>query len=482
MTTSRLHMALQTSALALLLMVSGCDRTSPDGAAGTGAATDHAAEAIASNRVSIPAAVRANLGITFATAQRRTVENTLRAPGRFEYMPTAMREYRTMLPGRVDLLVDQFEHVRKGTPLYWLDAPEWRQMQQSIAAAQSSVTRQEATAATFGPLMAAHRRHEQRLQESVDVWTARLERLDALREAGGGRMSEYTAARAAITTAQAELAGVQEKTARLDAAKLGNEAALKASIAEMELAIDAAASLLGVDAAALAAPASDGAAPLWRSTDRIEVRATEAGVVESIALTNGAWADAQANVLAVVQPDRLRFHATGLQSDLGVLRDGLQATIVPPTPTATGTAVPMDSVMHGTLALGLSGDPDERTIDLYVTPDELSPWARAGVSAQLEIVTHGSTAQELAIPLAAVQRDGLMPVIFRRAPDNANEAIRIEADLGLDDGRWVTVLSGLRDGDEVVLDGGFQLMLATSGSIQKGGHFHSDGTFHEGDH
>ena len=58
----------------------------------------------------------------------------------------------------------------------------------------------------------------------------------------------------------------------------------------------------------------------------------------------------------------------------------------------------------------------------------------------------------------------------------------MEADLGLNDGRWVAVLSGLTDGDEVVLDGGFQLMLATSGSIQKGGHFHSDGTFHEGYH
>jgi multidrug efflux pump subunit AcrA (membrane-fusion protein) len=104
------------------------------------------------------------------------------------------------------------------------------------------------------------------------------------------------------------------------------------------------------------------------------------------------------------------------------------------------------------------------------------------VSAQLEIVTKSTAAQELAIPLAAVQRDGLTPVIFRRAPDNPNEAIRMEADLGMDDGRWVAVLSGLRDGDEVVLDGGFQLMLATSGSIQKGGHFHSDGTFHEGEH
>ena len=91
-------------------------------------------------------------------------------------------------------------------------------------------------------------------------------------------------------------------------------------------------------------------------------------------------------------------------------------------------------------------------------------------------------APELAIPIAAVQRDGLSPIIFRRDPNNPNESIRMEADLGLDDGRWIAILSGLADGDEVVLDGGFQLMLATSGSIQQGGHFHSDGTFHEGEH
>jgi multidrug efflux pump subunit AcrA (membrane-fusion protein) len=115
-------------------------------------------------------------------------------------------------------------------------------------------------------------------------------------------------------------------------------------------------------------------------------------------------------------------------------------------------------------------------------PNQLAPWARPGVSAQLEIVIEGTAPSELAIPLASVQRDGLKPIIFLRAADNPNEAIRMDADLGLEDGRWIAVLSGLRDGDEVVLDGGFQLMLATSGSIQKGGHFHSDGTFHEGEH
>jgi hypothetical protein len=40
----------------------------------------------------------------------------------------------------------------------------------------------------------------------------------------------------------------------------------------------------------------------------------------------------------------------------------------------------------------------------------------------------------------------------------------------------------VREGDEIVVGGNYQLMLATSGSAPKGGHFHSDGTFHEGEH
>jgi hypothetical protein len=82
-------------------------------------------------------------------------------------------------------------------------------------------------------------------------------------------------------------------------------------------------------------------------------------------------------------------------------------------------------------------------------------------------------------------RDGLTPVIFRRDPDDPNVAIKINADLGINDGRWVVVESGLGDGDEVVLDGAYQLMLASSannGGTTRGGHFHADGTFHAEDH
>jgi hypothetical protein len=97
------------------------------------------------------------------------------------------------------------------------------------------------------------------------------------------------------------------------------------------------------------------------------------------------------------------------------------------------------------------------------------------------VVTNGSGGEELAIPLRCVARDGARAIIFRRDPANPDKAIRMEADLGLDDGRWVVIRSGVAEGNEIVLDGVYQLMVATSGTITKGGHFHPDGTFHEGE-
>ncbi len=462
----------------------GCGTRGSDQAQQTQNATSDEKTAAPSNRIAIPPAVRSNLGITFAQAERRRIENTLRAPGKFEYLPTATREYRTMLSGRIELLVTQFEVVEIGTPLYRIDSPKWREIQQSIAEADSAVIQSKTTLATFDPLFAAHERHETSLKKSVDLWQARVRKLEKLRAAGGGTMTELTAARAELATAEAELAELEETDAQLEASQAQTNGQLKAAEAQFEFSIDTAASLLGQTKAALVAPTSQevNALPLWRTIRTIEVHSLTAGVVASIDLTNGAWADEQTKVLTVVQPTRLRFHASGLQTDLGVLRDGLEARIVPPTPTATGTSVPYDSTMTGILKLGLTGDPNERTIDLYVTPEQLAPWARSGVSAQLEIVTDATTAPELSIPLASIQRDGMTPVIFRRDPNDPNVAIRLEADIGIDDGRWVTVLSGLKDGDEVVLDGGFQLLLASSSTIQQGGHFHADGTFHEGEH
>jgi multidrug efflux pump subunit AcrA (membrane-fusion protein) len=460
--------------LALILLVLGAcgeeaGEDAPDQAGHVEAAS------APTNRVEVPAAVRQNLGITFAGVERRAVARTIRSPGRFELLPSARREYHAPLDGRVELLVEQMERVDAGTPLYRLDSREWRQLQLEIADAEAAVLRAEAERESSGPLLEAHARHRESLEESVELWGARVAQLEEIREAGGGRASDWAQAQASLTDARAGLADVVEQTAELDARRVQVVAELSAARAKMELLLASAATLLGVTREELLIEGADG--PLWRTASVLEVRAAAAGIVEELGATNGGWVEEKGAVLTTVQPSMVRFRARGLQSDLLRVRDGLPARVAPPPGGSLGPA----EVMEGTLAIGLSADADERTVDLLVTPRKAAEWARAGVSGFLEVDAEGAGGEELAIPLRAVIRDGLTAVVFRRDPRDPDRVIRLEADLGIDDGRWVVVKSGLREGDEVVLDGVYQLMLATSGTAQRGGHFHSDGTFHEGE-
>lgn len=440
---------------------------------------EESADSVNPNMVAIPPAVRSNLGITFVGVERRRVEQTLRVPGRFEYLPTARRDYHAMLPGRVELAVDQFDRVEVGDVLYWIDSPSWREHQEKMTDASASIDKLRTRVASFEPLRASHRAHEAQLEQTIAIRRERIEQLEGLAEAGGGRRPELTAARDALSTAEAELTEVLEKEATLEADEAEARADLAAAEARFEFLLEAASAILGGPAESLLV--EEGGRPRWRAVSRIEARAEAPGVVDRLEVTAGAWVTPDVPVVSVVRPDLLRFRASGLQSDLGLFRNGLAARVVPPIPTSAPGSVSLTEAMDGTLVLGLAADPEDRTIDLFIAPDDIKAWAKAGVTAHAEIVTDESADPVLAIPLSAVQRDGLTPVIFRRNPKNPNEVVRMEADLGSDDGRWVAILSGVREGDQIVLDGAFQLMLATSGGIQKGGHFHADGTYHEGE-
>jgi hypothetical protein len=442
------------------LLLAGCDRKHDDHAKGDG--HDHGSEtgsasqrAAPTNRVDIPVAVRQNLGITFVKVESRNVARTLRVPGRFELLPTARREYRTPLSGRVELLVSQFQEVQPGTPLYRVDASAWRDLHERIAAMQARVD-------SMTPLREAHRRHEQSLADKVKLWQERLKQLEELRAAGGGNASQYTEARATLNATQAELADVMEKDAELEFQQKQAEADLRSLTSRHNVLIRGSACADkhgGTEAGA-----------------GFTVCAVAAGIVETVGITPGGLAEENGLILTLVQPDQIRFRARGLQTDLGVLTKGLAARIAPPQ----GGSVPIDDAMTGTLQIGLSADADERTVDLIVTPAKLATWARAGVSAHLEITLAGG-GEELAVPLSTVVSDGAVPIIFRRDPTNPDKVIRTEADIGITDGRWIVIKSGVKAGDEIVLGGSYQLMLATSGNASKGGHFHPDGTFHEGE-
>jgi hypothetical protein len=398
-------------------------------------------EAAATNRIEIPNTVRRNLGITFAKVERRNVAATLRVPGAFELKPLAKHEYRLQLPSQIRFAVDQFDSVEPGMLLFEFQSPQWRELQSQI---DQAFAEYEKTSLKYEAL---------------------TERIEALAKAEFKRVDLESEA----TVLKAELSG--------------REAELTAALATATNVLNAYASteenILNFEDLLAPIDVEGRPVPRYKTIQWIQVKAVEPGVVESLALTDGSFAGATELVLTTIDPTQLRFRALGLQSDLTKFDQASEVRIVP----HQGSASDLNESLPAELTIGLAGDPVQRTVPLFADPLEPRPWARPGLSAFLEVTTASTGRVVLAIPRSAVVKDGIVHVFFKRDPLDPNKAIRIEADLGVDDGRWIEVKSELGPNDEVVLEGAYELKLASaqSGTSQKGGHFHADGSYH-GEH
>jgi multidrug efflux pump subunit AcrA (membrane-fusion protein) len=344
---------------------------------------------VTSNRIPIPANVRSNLGLTFAKAEYRAVVSTVRFPGRFEPDTAARQIYAAPVAGQVEVLVQPYQAVKPGEPLYRISGRGWTEFQREWRQSRHA----DDTTADAAEAVRARRNL---LDRSLSQWSG-------------------------LPVGDAGLATIGEASA-------------------------------------------------------LTVHARGAGVVEPNSLASGASAGASDQVLATLDPQRLRLRATALQSDVPRLRDGMTSRI---TPIVKSHAESVPARM----TIALEADATNRTHDLVAWPTtggdvRLPTWARPGVAALLEVETAGGGDPEVAIPMAATIRDGLSTIIFRRDPADPDQVIRLEADLGANDGVWVQVLSGLKEQDEVVVDGIYQLKLSGAGKAQLGGHFHADGTFH----
>ncbi len=415
------------------------------------------------NRVDIPATVRRNLGITFAEVEVRHVEQTLRVPGAFELQPLARREYRMALPGHVQMLVDQYDRVEPGTPLFRYRSPEWLELLHEVILGEQAIEIAQAEIRVDRTELEEARRKLELVRERIEV-LAQADFKKADLEVQAAELE------ANVPRLEAELALAETRLANAERTRWYalHRASAASGIAKADLEVEV--------------PGEEGdeeRVPRYLTIDWIEVRAVEPGVVEALAVTDGAFVEPPATVLSTVDRGRVRFRAHALQADLARIPDAGDARIVPPP----SPGMPIDAAVPATMTVGLEARPEERTITLIATPQESAKWIRPGVSAFLEIVVAGTERPALAVPRSAVVQDGLTHVVFRRDPADPNRVIRVEADLGVSDGRWVVLQSGVMRGDEVVLDGAYELKLATqqSGAAQPGGHFHADGSSH-GDH
>lgn len=196
----------------------------------------------------------------------------------------------------------------------------------------------------------------------------------------------------------------------------------------------------------------------------ITVRAAKGGLVDSFKAKNGDWLDVGETALETVRPKELRFKALVASRDAARLEDGLEARV---------------GRFSGEVRLGV-GD-DSGLVPVYVVfGGEID--AVAGERAEASVTVSSSAAARTAVPSKCIVTIALQPTVFVKDETDPTRFTAVDVTPLGSCGGW-TAVEGLADGAEVVLDGAYELKLALPGAEKESsGHFHADGTFHEGEH
>jgi multidrug efflux pump subunit AcrA (membrane-fusion protein) len=401
------------------------------------------------NRVLVPAAVRQNLGITFAKVEERTVAQTLRLAGHFTVPPSARFPHHTPLAGVVQVHVAPLETVEKGHLLVSVSSPEMLKLRHELHVSENAIGA---------------------ASDALKIMKARLAEANGALEHLKNRNSRLKSAKAPRAELLARQATEARRVAVLTAERDARRHELTRARHSFEAELLAFSLTLGRPLAEIR--------KTWESIEAIEVRSAGSGVVAEVLVSTGAWIEAGAKLVELRDPTSIWFTARVLNSDMDRLVDGQRVEVLPPGRLSTTIAQPA----FGVLRLGVTGDLIGQTVPGYVMLEAPAPkWARPGTTAFADVTLRGGTEPEIAIPTGALVRDGLQDVFFRRDPADPDKVIRVEADRGPSDARWTVVYAGVAAGDEVVVDGAYELKLASTAKPAVTGHFHADGTFHAGD-
>ncbi len=452
--------------LLVLVPLAGCTREPTD------SATPRQDEAPGlTNRLQVPPEVVGNLGITYETATRGRLGVWRQVPGQLEVPEQARWRPRAPARCRVVSTVSRWQEVAAGEVLATLTSPELLHAQNRIEIAHQQLARAHAGLLAAKARLTDSTSHVEAATQFEQASHQRLAELQRLHDQGNALTEgELLTVRAAVTDAG---------RARLDAALRRDE--LAAAVADWEIEAERArqavqeelqelAVLTGLEASLLEA-GDDAGAPRWRGLRRFDVLAPAAGTVSEVFVTAGDLLAAGDDLLVVLDTRELRFRGHLPEGDLGSLDAGDPVRIefpshaLPPVETTLAPRIPVT-------------DPATRMAHVEAPVPNPERRLADGLSALAWIRVEQSAGEEVLIPERCVVFDGLEAIVFKRASDDPNVAIRTPVELGQRARGLVEVFAGVLDGEQVVADGIHQLKQTGLGKPPEGGHFHADGTWH----
>jgi hypothetical protein len=201
----------------------------------------------------------------------------------------------------------------------------------------------------------------------------------------------------------------------------------------------------------------------------VTVRATTEAMVEKLNTPDGAWVETGNAVISLVRTKALRFRSLAVSSEAAKLHDGMRAIV---------------GGVDATIKLGI-GEATGITPVFAVFDEKVIPPGRAGERIKGECILNENEKETLAIPDECIINIGAEPTVFVSSPHKKGEFFAVKIQTGLSCNGF-TEVKGLPNFEnlDIVKDGVYALKLQLSLKSQEKpiGHFHADGTFHDGEH
>ena len=261
-----------------------------------------------------------------------------------------------------------------------------------------------------------------------------------------------------LARARAILAAVaaRSKSARLNADRLKSLEAKSLASGQEVAAAEAEGAALDAEAAAARQTLAALGQPAEQAEGRgarVTIRAPLAGFVLSRDAVRGQSVDA-AHIIAVIGDlDQVYFLGRLFEKDLARVKVGAAAEV-------RLNAYPNEAFEAKIETIGRQIDPAARTITARILVRNHGDLVKVGLfgTARVVIGPAGAQAKRVVVPLAAVTRVANKDVAFVRQPDGDFELHPVT--VGRSAGGRIEILSGLRAGEQIVVDGVFTLKSA----------------------
>jgi cobalt-zinc-cadmium efflux system membrane fusion protein len=200
----------------------------------------------------------------------------------------------------------------------------------------------------------------------------------------------------------------------------------------------------------------------------IAIRAPISGTVAAVSAAPGGFVNEGQALFHIADASRLWLEVRVAESDLGRIGQPSGASFGVDGFDKTFEVSAKDGARM--VGFGTVIDPVSRTAPLlfeFANPDQR---LRIGMAVRANVYS-GQAVDAIAVPFAAVVDDGGQSVVYVQRGGEAFERRAVQ--LGVRDGDWVEVRSGVAAGERVVSKGAYQVRLAATAPAAMGeGHVH----------